>query len=427
VTPLSFRRYFPLVTILGLFLPVSLRAQNIMEGTPYSPVFEIEPRGRPDMIVSKLRFDQVYDTNLVSTQRNHFAGTYSSLESEVSYVHQHPGSIFMLTYRGGGNLYPQSQYSNLDAGANAVRLKLRQSITKRLNMSVAGDWGSVPGGAFGQATSGQPPQFGSGDTNAEFLARRHITRDATVSLQYQISRHSYFAWGGNDNNIRFEPAVLSGSKSADAYGSYYFQFTRAQAISVGFSNQWISFPGHGTHGQVRNILTTYSNSLTPTLTFTGYVGPAFVDEIVGTSASPSGSSTSENRQLNVVGGAALKLDSGHSNVIFRYDRMFSRGSGLVGTSLRQTSAVTFSRYLSRHLVVAIHLNYTQNDLASFAGKTNSSYRIQPTVRYHIRSRLWLTGSEGYVRAIGLSSTGALQRQIATLGLEFDLPNLILEK
>ena len=288
------------------------------------------------MIETKFRFDQVYDTNLVTTQRHPFAGTYSSLESDISYIHQHPGSIFMLTYRGGGNLYPQSQYSNLNAGSNSVRLQLRQSITKHLNLTLAGHWGSVPGGAFGESSTVQPPTLGGGDGNTEFLARRHITRDVSVSFQYQLSPHSYFSWGGNDSNIRFEPAVLSGSRSADAFGSYSFQFTRSQTISVGFSNQWIGFPGHGIHGQVRNFLSTYSNNLTPRLKFTAYVGPAFVDEVVRTSLTPTGSSTSENKLVNVVGGAALKLDSGHTNVIFRYDRMFSQGSGLIGTSLRQT-------------------------------------------------------------------------------------------
>jgi len=394
-----------------------------MEGSPYTPVFEVAPSGRPDMIVTKLRLDQVYDTNLVSTPIDHLSGTYSKLEADISYVHQHPGSIIMLTYDGGGNLYPQSQYSNLNAASNTVRLTLRQSLTKRMNLAASGDWGSVPGGAFEGSPGGQ---LGSGDENTEFLARRHVSEDASLSLQYQTTAHTYLAWGGNFNDTRYVSQmapIFSTSRSEDAYASFYYEFSRSQTVSVGYSNQWIGYPGHDIHAQVHNFLTTYSNNLTPRLSFSGYVGPAIVNEVSETSVAAS--STVTTNQLNVVGGASLKYDAGHTDVVLRYDRMYSRGSGLAGTSLRQTSSVSFSQRFSQHLVASILVNYTQNDFVSLDGANYSSWRIQPTVRYHVSSRIWLTGTEGYVRAIRVSSLGALDRQIVTFGIEFDPPNFIL--
>jgi hypothetical protein len=422
---LSFRKYFPFVALVGMFLPTALHAQSGIEGTPYTPVFEIQPRGGGDMIESKFRLKQLYDTNLVATPTEQLAGTYSSLEGDITYIHQHPKSILMLTYRGGGNIYPQPQYSNLDAGLNAFHLQLRQNITKRLDMKLTGDWGSIPGGAFAEDSG--PPTLGGGDENTDFLARRHITTDASLSLQYQITPHTYLSGGGNFDEVHYEPSTLSSSQSEDGYLAYFYEFTHAQTVSVGIANQWIDFPGTGVHAVVHNLLTTYSNSLTPRLSFTGYVGPAFVSEVVGTSPIPSQSSTSQTKEANIVGGASLKWVAGHTNIVARYDRMFSRGSGLAGTSLRQIAAVSFSQNLSRHLVAAINLNYTTNDLVSFVGENNSSYRILPTFRYHLKSRLTLTGSEGYVHAIGLSGNGAVNRSVTSFGLEFDLPNLTLEK
>jgi hypothetical protein len=422
--PLSFHKYLLFMAILVFILPTALRAQNVLEGSPYVPVFEVEPQGRRDMIVVKFRFDQIYDTNLFGTQNEQFAGTYSALESDVSYVHQHPGTMLMFTYRGGGDLYPQPQYSSLNTGLNAVRLQLRQSISKRFNMSLAGDWGSLPGGAYAQV---QTPVLGGGDQNAAFLAERSVSYDGTLSFQYQVTPHTYFTWGGNFNNIRYEPTTLFPSHSENAFGSYYYKFTRSQTISFGFVNQWIAFPGTGVQAQVHNILTTYTNTITHTLTLNGYVGPAFVGQTVQNSGTKSPTPTSANNLLNIVGGVALTWVPGHTNVIARYDRMFSSGSGEVGTSLRQIASLTFSRFLSKHLVAAFDLNYTTNDIVSFPAQNNSSYRIQPTVRYHMRSGLWLKASEGYVRAVGLTSTGAQDRSITLVGFEYNLPNFILEK
>lgn len=423
--PLSSRNYFFLAVLLGLFIPGSLRAQSSMEGAPYTPVFEIQPRGQGDLLETKVHIRQVYDTNLIASPTATLSGTYSSLEGDINYVHQRPKSILLLSYRGGGNLYPQPQYSNLNAALNAVHLQLRQNVTDRLNMKLTADWGSIPGGAFEETG---PPVIGGGDGNTEFLARRHVTTDATAAFQYQATTHTYISWGGGYNKIRYQPATISSSESEDAYIAYYYQFTRAQTISLGFSNQWIDFPGTQVNAQVHNLLTTYSNTLTPRLTFTGYLGPAFVNENVGTGPGQAGgSSTSNAKETSVVGGASLKWVAGHTNIIARFDRMFSRGSGEAGTTLRQISSVSFSQNATRHLVLALNLNYTTNDIVAFSNETNWSYRIQPTVRYQIKSKLWLTGGEGYVHAIGLAGSGTINRSITTFGLEFDLPNLTLEK
>jgi hypothetical protein len=426
VTRLSFPRYALLVLILALFLPVSARAQNVMEGTPYSPVFEVSPRGRPDMIITKLRLDQVYDTNLISEPTGQLSGTYSSLLADVIYVHQRPGSILMITYEGGGDLYPQSQYSNLDAASNLVRGTLRQSLTKRMNMNISADYGSLPGSAFESASGEEGQQQGSGDENTEFLARRHDSTDASLSMQYQTSPHTYLAWGGNYNNISYQPAAeFSDSRSENAYGAYYYQYTAAQNVSIGYSNQWIDFPGHDVHSVVRNILFTYSNALTPKLSVSGYVGPAFVSQVSETSQGSS--QTAQSNQSNIVGGGQLKWDNIHTDIIVRYDRMYSRGSGLVGTSLRQISSLSISQRFTQHLVLSMHVNYTTNDLSLLDEQGDTSWRVQPTVRYHFRSGLWLTASEGYVRADRLSTAGTLDRSITTFGVEIDLPNYVLEK
>jgi hypothetical protein len=425
---LSSHRYLPLVVILGFLVPTAVHAQqdvNIMEGSPYIPVFEIMPNGKGDMVAVKFRLDQAYDTNLVGTQTEQFAGTYSSLESDISYIHQHPGSMFMLTYRGGGNLYPQSQYSGLNAPLNAVRFQLRQNLTKRLSMGAAGDWGSLPGGAFEQVV--QPPVLGGGDQNATFLAERSVSADGTLSFQYQLTPHTYVTWGANYNRIRYEPSTLAPSQAENAFGAYYYKFSQAQTISFGFANQWIDFPGTGVNSQVHNFLITYANKLTSTLTLNGYVGPAFVNQIAQSGGSSTSITTSQTQMANVVGGASLSWDPGHTDIVLRYDRMYANGSNLVGTSLRQIAGLTFSRFLSRHLVAALDLNYTTNDVVSFPAQNNTSYRIQPTIRYHLKSRLWLTASEGYVRAVGLFSTGAQDRSVTLAGIDFNLPNFVLEK
>jgi hypothetical protein len=416
VTKLSSRKYLALLGLLAFFWPPQAPAQDVIAGSPYTPVFEIEPRGQGDLIESKFHVRQIYDTNLIASPTSQLAGTYSSLEADFSYVHQRARSILMLNYRGGGDL---------NAGMNAVNLQLRQNITKRLDMKLTGDWGSIPGGAFEESLG--PPTLGGGDQNTEFLARRHVTTDGALSFQYQVSPHTYFAWGGDYNTVRYEPATISSSRSEDGYAAYFYQFTHAQTISFGFSNQWIDFPGTGIHSQVHNVLSTYINNITPRLTFTGYVGPAFVDEVSGTGPNPFPSGSSSTKQVSLVGGASLKWTAGHTNIVTRFDRMYSRGSGQVGTTLRQIGAISFSQNMTRHLIASLNLNYTQNDLVSFAGETNSSYRVQPGLRYQMKSRLWLTGSEGYVHAIGLVGTGTLNRSITTFGVEYDLPNLTLER
>jgi hypothetical protein len=428
---LSFLKYAPFVVVLGLFLTVSARAQNVLEGTPYLPVQDASSRGTADAIVTKLYVEQVYDTNLISTQNGQLSGTYTTLEPDVSYVHELPGGLWMFTYRGGGNLYEQSKYSNLDAAANAFRAQIRQSLTKRLSLDLTADWADLPGGAFEEnlAEGGTTIQLGTPDDNAEFLARRHITTDATVGLQYQMSPHTYLAWGGSYDDVRYEPKqLLSSSRSEDAFVAYNFQFSSTQTASFGYSNQWIGFPGQGINSQVHNVLFTYSNAFTPTVSFSGYVGPAFVDQVSGAVAgSPTPSSPVETHDVNIVGGASLKLILGHTNIVLRYDRMFSRGSGDAGTALRQTAAINVSQYLTRHLVFALHLNEMNSNMAVFGGQNESSYRIQPTLRYHLTSRLWLTGSEGYVKAIRLGGTTNLDRSITTFGFEYDLPDFRLER
>lgn len=423
---MSSLKYICFLGVLLAALPVPVHAQDVIAGSPYTPVFEIEPRGQGDLIESKFHVRQIYDTNLIASPTSQLDGTYSSLEADFSYVHQRAKSILMLNYRGGGNLYPQSQYSNLNAGMNAVNLQFRQNVTKRLNLKLTGDWGSIPGGAFEESLGG-PPTLGSGDQNTEFLARRHVTADGALSLQYQVSPHTYFAWGGDYDTVRYEPATISSSRSEDGYIAYYYQFTHAQTVSFGFSNQWIDFPGTGIRSQVHNVLTTYSNTITPRLTLTGYVGPAFVDEVAGTGSTPFPGGNSNTNKVSLVGGASTKWVAGHTNIVLRFDRMYSRGSGQVGTTLRQIGAISFSQNLTRHLVAGLSLNYTKNDLVSFAGESNSSYRAQPTLRYQMKSRLWLTASEGYVHAIGLVGTGTLNRSITTFGAEFDLPNWTLER
>jgi hypothetical protein len=397
-----------------------------MEGAPYTPIFEIQPRGQGDILETKLHVRQIYDTNLIATPDQALSGTYSNLEGDLTYVHQRPKSIFLLTYRGGGNVYPQSQYSNLDTDMNAVHMQLRQNLTDRLNLKATADWGSIPGGAF-EEEQGGGPVLGGGDENTEFVARRHINTDASAALQYQTTAHTYFAWGGSYDKVRYEPTTISSSESEEAYVAYYYQFTRAQTISFGFANQWIDFPGTKIDAQVHNLLTTYTNSLTPRLTFSGYLGPAFVNEDVGTGPGTTGVSTTKASETSLVGGASLKWVAGHTNIIARFDRMFSRGSGQAGTTLRQISSVSFSQNITRHLSLATNVNYTTNDLVAFANETNWSYRIQPTIRYQVRPKLWLTGGEAFVHAVGLADTGTINRNITTFGLEFDLPNLTLEK
>jgi len=427
VTLSLFRNYWPLAAlpILLFLFPWEAGAQTAAAGSPYSPVFEVEPRGRPDAILMKFRANQVYDTNLAAGQETQFGGTYSNLEADITFTHQQPGSVFMLTYRGGGNVYPQPQYSNLTTDSNSVRAQLRQTITKRLNMDVSADWGSVPGGAFAENASGQ--QFGSGDENEEFLARRHVSEDVNLALQYQTGAHTYFAWGGNVDDVRFEPSNLfAASHSEDIYGAYFYQFTGAQTMSVGYSNQWIGFPGRGIHAQVHNVLFTYSNAITHAITFNGYVGPAFEDETVRSISTGGGQTITPSSQVNVIGGAALKWTVQHTNIVLRYDRMFTRGSGEAGTSLKQTAAVNFSDSLTRHITLGLNANYVTNDLASFNGANEASFQIRPTFRYHLRPGFWLTATESYVRALRLVSGETEDRNVTMGGVEIELPNIVLE-
>lgn len=413
-----------------LFFARPLRAQSpILEASPikgsmFTPSLEWVWQTKPGELLTTVRLQQTYDSNVTSSPTQHLGGTYTNPEGVFRYAQERPSRQWMLTYQVGGRIY-NPRFSSLDSPSNDVRFQAQQKLNPRLNVSIYERWASVSTSGFETPSPGQAfPVQSPPDENLAFLLRRQRTSESDVIFQYQVALHTSLVWGGNYEDLKYSATIATRSQTTGAYVSFYQQLTKKQTMGVGYLSQWISFPGQPVRSRVDNFLGSYSNQLAPGLAVSVFGGPAFVYE-------SSGSAMILNNlgrtQRNVVGGVTLDKKLGRNTLLLRYDRMYSRGSVPLGTTFRQSSSVTIGRQVSPRLSVSLSGNYSRNNLAEFAVHY-TSYRVQPGLRFRLgRPRMWLTFQQAYSRALGQSAIAGLSRNLVEVGFEYDLPDISVER
>ncbi len=399
------------------------------KGTMFTRAMQWVSQTKRGELLTTLRYRQVYDSNIAASPGNHFSGTYTYVESDWRYSHHSPGRTWQFIYRLGGRFYGP-RFSDLNTPSNNLEFQVQQRLTNRLNVSVFQRWARLPSSGFEEPQPGQAvPLMNSDDENVAFLTRKKQTMETALVFQYRADARTSLVWGGNYNDLKYTPTTLLRSRATDVYGSVNHQLTVRQTVGVGYMTQWITYPGQLLDARVDNFLATYSNQLTSTLSVSLFGGPAFVHQTISGGTKVG---LFESTRRSFVGGVTVDKKFGHNNLSLKFNRTYARGSALLGTVLRDSVSVNLARHLTQHLTVTVSSAVTHNDLGGNLGGgstplTYTSYRLQPSIRYRVGPRVWLTFSQAYARAAGHTALSGLGRNVIMFGIEYKLPDWAVER
>jgi hypothetical protein len=432
--PLSFPRggvpvIMGLVLAGILVLPATAQSTpqaDVTRGTPLTSAGTNVDRLQSGSVMPVLRISQVYDGDMIfAPGQGTIGGTYTVLDGEIRYVHKRPSDNWLLNLRGGGWLYPR--YPELNTSLEDGSLQWQHRFSNSFDFTASQRWASLPGGGVEDRIQvGQMQMLSAPDTVTELLARKRTTMESNIVFSYRPTGRLTFLVGGNYNDTKFAFTDTSFRSTAyDAYGQLYYRVSQNQNAGLALVNQWIGFPGQGERAQVRNLLLSYSNQLTPTLSLYVYGGPSRLQEhtIQNSVVELFGTPTHLTREIDhgnygAVGGAALRKTLGRNQLQLEYSRMYTRGGGFNVTTLRESEGVTLSRQFSRRLNVAVTGSYALDKAQAFSGSDYRSYQAEPQIRYKYTSRLVFVLTGAYARALPGSGLSSFTRTIATAGVEY---------
>jgi hypothetical protein len=394
------------------------------EGTVFTPSLEKVSQREPSVLLLTFRTEGTYDSNVLSSQFSQLSTIYSLLEGEARYSLQRGDDSFLLTYVGGGRFYPQ--YSNLNTSIQDARFQWQHHFSKRSKLAFTARWADLPEGAV---ETGNPSQIltlvGGNELSASFLQQRIELVESTLSYQYNLSAHASVVVGGNYDSVQHYGLGLIDTKEEDVYGGISDQISRRQNIGLMYAHQWIYFSQGLESSQVDNLLFTYSNQLTHSLSFSAFAGPAQVSISPGTSSTTAitTQSNSSITERGSVGGGKFEANLGHNKLRAEYTRLVTGGSGFLTTVLRQTGDLTFSRAFSRRLELSVVGIYTNNRQLGTTTSSFETYYVEPSMHYDLTPhlRISLRGSFGQVQ--GLAQLGTLNRNQVTTQIEYKFPRI----
>jgi hypothetical protein len=376
------------------------------EGTVFTPALEKVSQDESSVLLTTLRIEGSYDSNVLSSQLTQLSTVYSLIEGEARYSLQQDSDSFLLTYVGGVRFYPQ--YSNLNTSLQDTRFQWQHHFTKRSKFSVTGRWADLPEGAVDTASPSELlTLIGGSELSASFLQQRIELAEGTLSYEYNYDSVQHYGLG------------LIDTKEEDAYGGIYYRVTRRQTLGLMYVHQWIYFSQGFQSPQVDNLLFAYSNQLTHYLSLSAFAGPSQVSISTASSSTSTIPQTNSNsKEQGSVGGGKLEATFGRNELRAEYTRLVTGGSGFLTTVLRQTGDLSFSRAVSRRLELSLVGIYTNSRELGTSNSSFETYYVEPSMHYDLTPHLRVSvrGSVGKVQ--GLAQFGTISRNQVTTQIEY---------
>jgi hypothetical protein len=429
-SPLRIRVPWSVIGLMCLLFGVSPRMQaqvnlNMSQGTIFTPALEKVTQSGPSVVLPSLRLEGTYDSNLVTSQSGRLASGYGTVEGEGRYSLQHGSDDLLLTFIGGGRFYPQ--YPNLNAAIQDGRLQWQHNFSSRSNFAVTGRFAKLPEGIFQQGNPSQNfPLLGSGDTSALFLQHQVEISDGTVSWQQGLSAHTTLVLGDNYNLTKYFGNGLVDTREQDAYGGINFTLSDRQSVGLQYAHQWMAYSQDLGRSQVHDAFLSYSAILSKEVSIQLFAGPALVSQTaVVTSSSTtvvglptSGLNAAGFTKQDVAGGGTLIFEFGRNKIQGQFTRLITGGSGFSTTVLRQSGTLKGTRAITTRLNLGLEVSYSGNRPLGVANAQFKIYYLEPTIHYQLTPHLQieLRGSAG--RVTGLSQLGSVDRNQATVQLEY---------
>ena len=429
--------------LLALFLGIAgsgARAQNQtigkeFQGTIFSPPLENVSLSKGSVFLPSLILEGNYDTNLLQSQGGpKLAGTFEVLEGELHYGYRHPGTDLLVSYWGGGRVYPK--YSDLNSTMQDARFQLQQRVTGRIQLTFTQRWADLPGGAVLETTAGQGYTLSGGlPQGAVFLQQRFNTSESTGMLTGQLSRRTFMVLGSNYVDTTHSGKNLINMRELDVYGGIYFVPSRHQNLGVVFAQQLMKFGlGFGS-SQVQSLFGSYSLSLSPTITVSLFGGPSRVHQLaslIDNSGNvlgiPSGQQTlPEKIQQGFLGGAKIERRVKHNTARVDYTQLVTGGAGFLSTVVQQTGEVTLSRSVSRRVDLSLGGTYAQNQLVGQSSLGFKNYYIQPGLQFRVTPHMRLTLRDSFGKITGLAGVAPIDREEISLRIEYTFPQIPIGK
>jgi len=387
------------------------------EGTVFNLGLETVKQSSPSVFLFTARSETTYDSNVLSSQFAQLATSYTLLEGQAQYSYERPTNSLLLTYLGGGRLYPQ--YSNFNTSIQDGRLQWQANLTSRLKFAVSGRWADLPEGVVSEGNFNQTFAL-STNFSELFLQQRAELISGKSSLEYHVTPRLAVTIGGDYDSTKNYGLRLINTRGEYAYGQVSYGVTRHQTIGLMYAHQWLYFTQGFSSSQVDNLLLSYSNRLLRNVSFSAFGGPARTTLTPSPAGSTSTlqSSTQRITQDGLVGGGELEVGFGHNKMRGGYTRIVSGGSGFLATVLRQTIDLRFSRNISRKFEVSFVGGYSSNRQIGATDTTFNTYYVEPSVHYDITPRLrWsIRDSIGQLR--GLQQYGSILRNQVSTQIEY---------
>lgn len=282
------------------------------------------------------------------------SGNYFVIGVPVGVRLSSPVTTFNAYFRGDSNFYPS--YSNLNHTSFVYSHELTHQRSERTTMS----W-SLAGGRIIEIGTFLAPVINIGSTGVVLPGRPgglepRYDAATTFALVHKLSERDLVtasATGGWLDAPEGKSSANSQSFSNRQWtggGALKWQrvLNTRQTAGVEFNSVYIRGMSPSGRGYFNSALVTFSQTLTPRLTFTGGIGPLFVDTAEGGLPSSSGITYNAN--------AGLDYHSSIAEISGGYSRLYQMNT-LGGDAIANRYSFQFDRPITRAIALTSGLNY----------------------------------------------------------------------
>jgi hypothetical protein len=409
---------FSLIFVILAVAPVCAQLGNTAqpeESEPEATVFNHpEDRMQTPPAITGLMAPKFFEAEgRVNYLRYGFAFTTAHSDNptnDVSYsvaptiaIHEATPRLYWdATYAPGFTFYQHtSSLNESDPNASldfAYRLSPHVTISARdglqksssiLNQSNLGAASEVPGGAQVPNISVFTP-----------LASR-LTNSGNVDLSYQFALNQMIGVDGRVTTLHFpNPSQVPGLYDAQSQGTSIFYAVRVSSMHYfGVSYHYqrlLSYPTEATnetqtHGAVL-FYTLYPNRH---VTISAFAGPQHSDTL---QSSATQTSVAPIRSWSPAAGASLSWEGRVNTLALSYSHVISDAGGLIGAVHMDSSAMSFSRQLTKTLSGSLGGAYVNNKLiGSYPGLGINGHSVYGTASVQKKLGQNVSVQVGYMR------------------------------
>jgi hypothetical protein len=354
-----------------------------------------------------------YDSNVFNTSGAALSDFYTLLSPRFVANFQREHTMFGVEYGGGYRFY--SRFTDLDRMEHTGTLQFRYEASPHTVVSVSDSVSFVP---LNSLSFLQQPSFTGGPSGVSpqlvFLGSQNIFSNVfNGEVTHALSESTSLRFYGGYDLARYSGTTTNDSDGYRAGFQLLNRPSRKLTINTGYEFQDLRFNNLFVSTKLNRLTVGLNYALRPTVS-------------VFVSAGPELATIPGKSQVGtyVQGGIQKSLPSTQFTVGYMQGTQYDRGLA-VGLFIR-TVYGSYTRRLGEKFRVSLSEGYIQDTSLAATTLRIKGFQSGTSVEYAVRPDLTFVASYYYVwQSSNASAIGvpALSRSLATLGLEYRLPNL----